>query len=98
MIEHLVLFKAKSGTPPDRLEAMVKALAALKGQVPGILDISAGENFSARSQGYTHGLFVRFPDRSALDSYQSHPAHQDVVSRHVKPHVEAVLALDYEFH
>lgn len=97
MIEHLVLFKAKPDAPPEKLDAMIKALTALKDKVPGILSISAGVNFSARAQGYTHGLVVRFADRAGLDAYQPHPAHQDVVVNYVRPHTDGVLALDYEF-
>ena len=98
MIEHIVLFKAKPDAPPEALEAMLKALAALKNTIPGLLQISTGVNFSARAQGYTHGLVVRFPDRAALDAYQVHPAHQKAVVKQVRPNVEGVLALDYEFH
>jgi hypothetical protein len=97
MIEHIVLFKAKPDAPAEALDAMMTALRGLKTQIPGILDLSTGVNFSARAQGYTHGLVVRFADRAALDVYQPHPAHQDVVVRHVRPNTEAVLALDYTF-
>jgi hypothetical protein len=97
MIEHVVLFKAKPDAPPEKLEAMLRALTDLKGKVPGILSISAGTNFSTRGQGYTHGLVVRFPDRAALEAYQPHPAHQSVVAEHVRPLTEGVLAVDYEF-
>jgi hypothetical protein len=96
-VEHIVLFKSKAGADSSRLDAMLKALVALKDRVPGILGASAGVNFCARSQGYTHGFVVRFTDRAALDSYQSHPAHQAVVTEQVRPLTDAVLALDYEF-
>ncbi len=95
-IEHVVLFKAKPSSSPGDLDAMLKALLALKDKIPGILGCSAGVNFSARAQGYTHGFVVRLADRAALEAYQPHPAHQDVVVRLVRPHTEAVLALDYE--
>ena len=57
---------------------------------------SAGANFSARAQGYTHGFVVRFRDRAALEAYLPHPAHTAAVEQFVKPISEGVLALDYD--
>jgi len=96
LIEHIVLFKIKTDASEDKKRAMLYALLDLKDRVPGILHASAGVNFSARAQGYTHGFVVRFKDRAALDAYLPHPAHVAVVETHVKPLSEGVLALDYE--
>jgi hypothetical protein len=96
LIEHVVLFKAKPSSAPERLDAMIAAILSLKDKIPGIVHGSGGVNFSARAQGYTHGIVLRFKDRAALDAYLPHPAHQDVVAAHVRPNTEAVLALDYE--
>jgi len=78
---------------------MLRRLRRLKEEVPGILDLTCGVSFSERSQGYTHGLVVRFPDKEALDSYQDHPRHQAAVQEAIRPIVESggVLAMDYEF-
>ena len=98
MIEHLVLFKVRSDAGEDGVEEMLRRLRGLKEEVPGILELSCGANFSERSQGFTHGLYVRFPDRAALDAYQVHPKHQAVVTEAIRPTVETggILALDYE--
>lgn len=97
VIEHVVLFKLKAEAPDERKAEMLRQLTGLKDRIPGILGVSAGVNFSARAQGYTHGFVVRFRDRAALDAYLPHPAHQAVVENHVRPISEGVLALDYEF-
>ena len=98
MIEHLVLFKVRENAAPEESEEMLRRLRQLETEVPGILYLSCGVNFSERSQGYTHGLVVRFPDRDALQAYQVHPLHQAAVSEAVRPVVEpgGILALDYE--
>lgn len=96
MVEHLVLFKVKSDAGEDAIQAMQGALLGLKDAIPGILDISVGANFSERSQGFTHGLLVRFQDRSALDVYIPHPAHEDARNNYILPIVEDVLVVDYE--
>lgn len=95
-VEHVVLFKLKNDAPESKKTDLMKCLVALQDTIPGILHASAGANFSARAQGYTHGFVARFKDRAALDNYISHPAHVAVVEQKVKPLSEGVLALDYE--
>lgn len=94
-IEHVVLFKLKADAPAAKKDDLMTSLVSLKETIPGILHASAGENFSARAQGYTHGFVARFKDRAALEAYIVHPAHVAVVEQKVKPISEGVLALDY---
>lgn len=97
MVEHIVLFRWKAEATAEQIAQAVAGLRGLKGQVPNILDLSVGENFSDRGQGFTHGLVVRFPDKAALGVYGPHPAHQHVVQTFINPICEDVLAFDYEF-
>ncbi|MCW3095213.1 MAG: Stress responsive alpha-beta barrel domain protein [Chthonomonadaceae bacterium] len=97
MVEHIVLFKWKPEATAEQIEAAVTGLRGLKELVPNVLDLSVGENFTDRGQGFTHGLVVRFPDRAALEVYGPHPAHQHVVQTFINPIRENVIALDYEF-
>ena len=81
--------------PAETQEALMNSLVSLKETIPGILHAAAGETFSVRAQGYTHGFVARFKDRAALDAYIIHPAHVAVVEQKVKTISEGVLALDY---
>jgi Stress responsive A/B Barrel Domain len=96
MIEHIVLFKWKEGTTPEAIAAVMKGLQGLKDSIPQIVDLSCGENFSDRSQGFEHGLVVRFRSRKDLEAYQPHPAHTDVVQNLIQPILAGILAVDYE--
>ena len=95
MIEHLVLFQWTPDASAEAIAQVLAALKALRGQVPGIVDLTCGENFSARAQGYTHALTVRFEARAALDAYGPHPAHQKVVQELIKPINASTLVVDY---
>ncbi|MFY7929985.1 MAG: Dabb family protein [Oligoflexus sp.] len=97
MLEHIVLFRWKAATNPATEERIMQELLNLKGLIPEIIDISAGRNISERSRGYTHGIVVRFRDSQSLDAYQVHAEHQRVVKEWVRPHLEDILAVDYEF-
>jgi hypothetical protein len=96
MIEHVVLFKLRPGTSTAERQAAIEALKALRNQIEGIVDLTCGENFSERSQGYGIGLVVRFRDRTALDTYIPHPAHRGAVEKYIHPIREEVIVVDYE--
>ena len=96
MVEHLVLFKLTPETPPGQKERIIAALKTLKDKIPGIVDITAGENFSERSQGFDLGLMVRFQDRAALETYLPHPAHRGCVDEFITPYKQDVIVVDYE--
>jgi len=96
MIEHIVLFQFQPDASPESLAAVVTGLKELKGKIPQILQLSCGENFCDRAQGFTHGLVARFQDISSLKTYQEHPAHQEVVQNLIKPIAVNILAMDYE--
>lgn len=97
MVEHLVLFRWKSDATPEAVASAVEGLRGLKASVPSVVDLSCGENFSDRAQGYETGLTVRFQDKAGLDAYMVHPAHVAVVEERIRPIMDGVLALDYEF-
>ena len=97
MIEHIVLFKMKQGVTEQQRTEFIEALKALRHNVPGILELTAGRNLNEeRSQGYEIALLVRFGDKNSLDAYGPHPAHQDVVQKYVLPWCESVIVADYE--
>lgn len=96
MVEHVVLFKTTPEATPEQKQRALQALRELREQIPGIVDLTAGENFSARNQGFDLGLVVRFVDRAALEAYLPHPAHRACVDTWIAPIKADVLVVDYE--
>lgn len=94
MVEHLVFFELEEAA--DFQEIKVKLLE-LKSIIPEILEISAGDNFSERSDGYNMGLRVKLADKMALSAYRDHPAHQSIVENVIKPNLKRIVAVDYEY-
>ncbi|KAF0686707.1 Aste57867_21549 [Aphanomyces stellatus] len=95
-VEHVVLLKWKDDAPADTIAQIATGLTALKDKVPGIVDLTYGEDFNkVRSDGFTHMLVVRFVSKEALASYDTHPEHQKVVSL-IRTVVDKVLAVDIE--
>ena len=95
-VEHVVLFKLTPDATPEQRDRMIAELKTLKDQIPGIVDLSVGVNFSTRNQGYDVGLVVRFADRAALKVYLPHPAHRGCVDQFINPIKADALVVDYE--
>ena len=96
MVEHMVLMRWKEGVDPERIAEAFEALRALKDQIPGILELTCGENFSDRAKAFQAGLYVRFRDRAALAEYLPHPAHQRVVQELITPIREDAIIVDID--
>ena len=95
MVEHLVWFKLKEGITQDEKAILMQSLRDLKDQVPDILHLAVGEDFSGRSRGFQMGLVVRFPNRQALEIYGPHPNHLAFIEK-CKHLWTDVQALDFE--
>ncbi len=96
MIEHLVLLKMKPDASPAEAEKMMDGLKSLPRRIPSIRELSCGRNTGDRSQGFTHGLLVRFESASDLEAYIAHPEHRRVVDEDLTPVIDDVIVVDYE--
>ena len=95
-LRHVVLFAFRDDAPDDRIRAIEAAFAALKGHIPGIVDLEWGTNESHEGldQGFTHCFVVTFQDAAARDGYLPHPAHV-AFGALLQPCLDRVLVVDY---
>ncbi|ORX83408.1 dabb-domain-containing protein [Basidiobolus meristosporus CBS 931.73] len=92
-IEH-VLFLTLEPMSEEAWEDLHATFMAMKGQVPGIVDLSIGKNISPeRAQGCTHALRVLLEDQKALTVYADHPAH--VLFKNKLRHQRPPICLDW---
>ncbi len=73
---HIALFKWKAEASSVELQSALLAIERLSEKVPGILEISVGENSSRFAEGYSHVVMVRGESQEAIDAYRQHPEHQ----------------------
>ena len=94
MIVHTFAFRWKPDvTEEDKLRVLAE-VRGLQGQIPGLLETSAGFNLSPRSQGYGFGGSMKFVDEAALAAYNAHPVHQKLVGW-LMPLIDAI-EVDFE--
>ncbi|MBI1903322.1 MAG: Dabb family protein [Planctomycetia bacterium] len=88
-VKHCALVKLKKDTPSAVVKDLFDSLAALKGQIPGIIDFSGGAYQSPEglNKGFTHGFLMTFADEKTRDAYLVHPEHEKVK-------VKALVLLD----
>ena len=96
MVDHLVFFAVREGASEEEVEDLVSSIRALRDEVPSAVDLSVGEDFSGRSGGHTHAIFVRFEDAAGLREYMELPAHLAVVEKLDATTTGRIVA-DYEF-
>lgn len=78
MITHIVLLQPKPETTSEEMEAVLEQVKALKGKIPGLIEVQAGANRHNAHQGYTYGFVMRFDSEEHLKAYSPHPAHRAV--------------------
>lgn len=93
-VQHLVLIRFHANVDASRIQHHLAALQHLRAEIPGILALTAGANFSDRAQGYTHAAVVTLADRAALAAYAAHPLHVEVATGLRRE--SEYLVVDYE--
>jgi hypothetical protein len=79
MVKHIVFWKIKAGLDkPATCNEIKTKLAALRGQIPGLISIEAGIDISQSPVAYDIALYSELTDESALTAYQAHPLHETV--------------------
>lgn len=91
MIVHLVLIRL---TEPDRAQEIADLLNGMQGRVPGLIEVAAGPDVSGGDASYDLGLLTRFESDEALQAYQTHPVHAEVLEV-LKPLVAERAVADF---
>ncbi|KAF9181919.1 hypothetical protein BGZ51_005120 [Haplosporangium sp. Z 767] len=96
-VAHIILLKVKPSLTEEQAHDILKAVAALKDQLPGVVEsVHLGVNFAARAKGFTHGFTMVFKDKAALETYDKSPEHIKAVQEIIRPNIDDILAFDYE--
>ena len=95
MITHVVFFKFKPGTTAGDIQKLTDGFRGLPGVIEEIREFRFGANVIRSERSYDYGLVSSFDDLDAMQRYQVHPRHQEVVA-HVKAISASVVAVDFE--
>jgi len=96
MIRHIVFFKFKPGTTDAQIDKLAEGLMGLPARIAEIKGFECGRDLIHSERSFDFALNSAFADMEALQRYQVHPDHQQVVA-YVREISEKVVAVDYEF-
>jgi hypothetical protein len=94
---HIVMFAFNPTATPVQVQTVVNAFAALKLQIPSILEFEHGVNESPENlnDGFTHVFTMTFSSREAFEnSYLHEPAHR-VFVKGLDGLLEKALVVDF---
>lgn len=96
MVKHIILWTLKEEFKSEEIKLGVKAnLEALKGKIPGLLEI---EVITSKLPSSTADmmLYSVFESEDALKNYAKHPEHVYVADNFVRPFTQSRSCLDFE--
>jgi len=94
MLLHLVSFKYRAEVDAAARARHRQRLAGLK-DLDGVIDLKVGEDVVRSPRSFDSGLAITFPDRAALDAYQTNERHVPVAQFGVSL-CEQIVAVDFE--
>ena len=97
MVKHVLFVKLKDNSP-EQCQKLKEMFLSMKDEIDFVRDVQVGIDFLHSERSYDVVLELVVDDREALQAYQVHPYHADVV----KPYVLSVnegmnRVVDYEF-
>jgi len=95
MITHIVMFKFKEDNKIANIEEAKKILNNLIDEVPSLLSMEVGVDFSKKDRAMDLSIITTFQDIEGLDSYATHPAHLKVIE-FIKEVTLYTKVVDYE--
>ncbi len=99
MVRHVILWNMKETLSDEECRKVKndikEALEALKGVIPGLLEINVATDPLDTSNADLL-LDSLFEDKDALAVYADHPAHVKVKDELVVPNVRSRVCMDYE--
>lgn len=99
MVKHIVFWRVKGRDIDETREQTAQAIKAkidgLRGRIPGMIHIEGAVDFNRGETAYDVVLYSEFESREALDGYQVHPAHQEIIAFIGERRTERAI-VDYE--
>lgn len=100
MVKHIILWTLKAELSEEEKSTVKKnikaGLEALKGKVPGIVDIKVNIDGRLESSNADLMLDSTFENAEALKGYAVHPEHVAVANGMVRPYTASRSCLDFE--
>ena len=96
MYRHVALFRFKPDATAEQRATVLDVLRTLPAQIPEIKDFRVGPNAGDDEGNAEFAVVADFENAGDYAIYQRHPAHQAVLSEHIRPILASRTAAQYE--
>lgn len=96
MFRHVVLFRWTGQQTDAQVRSLADALAKLPAAIPEIRAYHFGPDAGINPANSDFAVVADFDDAAGYVTYRDHPAHREVVERHVSPIVATRAAVQFE--
>jgi Stress responsive A/B Barrel Domain len=80
MLTHIVCWKYNAEATAEQRKNHISRLQNLKNEIDCVKTLNVGADMLHLDRSFDTGLVATFKDKSALDEYTIHAAHQEVVA------------------
>ena len=94
MLNHVVMMKFKSGVSDKDIDSLEQIMDDLPNKIIEIQMYEFGRDILRTERSYDFALVSLFANQEALQRYQIHPSHLEVVSR-LKELCEHIVTVDF---
>ena len=94
MLTHIVCWKYKAETTPEKRAEHLAKLRNLPNVIEEIISFNVGTDILHLERSFDTGLTSTFANQAALDAYAIHPLHQEVAAMG-KEIAEKVVSVDF---
>lgn len=95
MIRHVALFKWNEETTAADIAAITVGLATLPAVIEVLKSYTFGPDVQFSDGNFDYAIVADFDSIDDYPTYVQHPAHADVATRLVRPHLEARASVQF---
>ncbi len=95
MIRHVLMIRWKESFTDDIREKWVAGLENMRGNIPGMLDLTHGRDVLHTGKSWDHVIIADFVDASAIEVYNTHPLHE-AIKPYSLPNAAELAYVDFE--
>src|SRR5262249_46583011 len=85
MFRHVVMLRWQDSAHEEQVAAVRDGLRALPPQIPELREYTGGEDARVNEGNYDMVVVADFDDVDGYLVYRDHPAHQAVITEHIRP-------------
>lgn len=95
MIRHVLMIRWKASFTNDLRDKWVTGLEQMRGNIPGLLNLSHGRDVLHTDKSWDHVIIADFRTAEDINTYNTHPLHE-AIKPYSLPNAAELAYVDFE--